>query len=71
MQLDDDELRATRRANGAETQILIDIKDIDNKIEDLKDWLKTKNPDEDAYYLLQGKIDALIAIKEGKLTYLS
>ena len=71
MQLDDDELRATRRANGAETQILIDIKDIDNKIEDLKDWLKTKNPDEDAYYLLQGKIDALIAIKEGRLTHLS
>lgn len=71
MQLDDDELRATRRANGVETQILIDIKDIDNKIKDLMDWQNVKNPDEDAYYLLQGKIDALIAIKEGKLTHLS
>lgn len=67
MELDNEELRATKELNGADIIIELNSKDIDKVIKDLEDWLKVKSPEEYAYGYIKGKIDCLKAIKNGNI----
>ena len=70
--LRDEELRATRRLNKADTQIVLDLSVIEEKIRDNEDWLETKKSelDDEQYNYLKGKLSVLRAIREGDISKL-
>ena len=61
--LDEQELEATRKLNGADAQVLISINDIDKKIKELEE-----TPYDRTY--CDGIIDCLRAIKRGDISKL-
>ena len=70
MGLTNEELKATRKLNGADTKIVLDYAGIKEKIHEIEKWKSTKLRDEDAeqYEYLRGKLSVLYAIKEGDLS---
>jgi hypothetical protein len=70
MGLTNEELKATRKLNGADTKIVLDYSGIKEKIYEIEQWKSTKLRDEDAeqYEYLRGKLSVLYAIKEGDLS---
>lgn len=70
MNLDDEELKATKRTNGTDTKIVLDLKEINQKIRENEEWLDTKKTelDTEQYNYLKGKLSVLNAIKEGDLS---
>lgn len=70
MDLDNQELAATRRNNGADTKIVLSLSGVEEKLEELNKWLEVKTPEDDEYYYIKGKIDTLIALKKGDLSVL-
>lgn len=70
MDLDNQELESTRKHNGANTKIVIPLKGVEEKLEELNKWLEVKTPEDDEYYYIKGKIDTLIALKKGDLSVL-
>lgn len=69
MDLDFEELRATRRANGSDGIIMLKTINIDKKIKQLMDWLelKTSEYDNEQYAYIKGQIDILNEIRNGEL----
>lgn len=67
--LDKEELEATRKLNGADTKIILDIQVIEEKIKDLEEQLELKKGDLDneQYSHICGKLRVLRAIKKGDL----
>ena len=70
MGLTNEELKATRKLNGADTKIVLDSKGINQKIRENEEWLETKKTelDSEQYNYLKGKLSVLNAIKEGDLS---
>lgn len=66
MDLDDQELKATRRATGIDRMIEVDSRLIDYKIEQFKHFQENLSYDED-WYFYEGQIKALQAIRDYKL----
>ena len=68
--LRDEELEATRRLNGADTKIVLNLSVIEEKIRENEEWLETKKSelDDEQYYYLTGKLSVLRAIKEGDIS---
>lgn len=72
MDLDNEELKATRRLKGIDRMIEVDSRLIDSKVKELKKWQKeadSKGIDDDWYYF-EGQIKVLNAIKNEKLSEL-
>lgn len=63
--LDKQELEATRKLNGVDTQVLISTKDIDKKIKELEEEAKCYDP-----IYCNGIIDCLRAVKRGDINSL-
>lgn len=70
MNLDDEELKATRKTNGTDAKLVFSKNVIVEKIYENEQFLSTKLRDEDAeqYEYLRGKLSVLNAIKEGDLS---
>jgi hypothetical protein len=68
--LDDDELKATRKLNGSDTKIVLNKAMIEELIREKEGWLDTKTGDfdNDIYYLLKGEIRVLKALVKGDLS---
>ena len=67
--LDDIELEATKKHNGAYKKIVIDVRTIDGKIAELEESIKAMVDDED-YYYYQGIKRCLEEIKKGNINRL-
>lgn len=67
--LDDEELRETKKHNGADKKIVIDIRTIDEKIAELENTLLAMTDERD-YYYFQGVIRTLEKIKKGNISRL-
>ena len=68
--LDDEELKATRKLNGADTKIVLYYEGVVEKLEELEKWLKVKTPEDEQYYFIKGKIACLQAILKGDISVL-
>ena len=72
MDLDNEELKATRRLKGIDRMIEVDSRLIDSKVKELKKWQKEANDKgiDDDWYYFEGQIKVLNAIKNEKLSEL-
>lgn len=67
--LDDEELRETKKHNGADKKIVIDVRAIDGKIAELENMIIAMTDERD-YYYFQGVIRTLEEIKKGNINRL-
>lgn len=70
MDLDERELEETKKANGVDVRLVLSLKGVEQKINELEKWQEQKKGEDDnaQFDYISGQLSVLYALKKGDLS---